>query len=383
MPKMHSLATDYPVALLAPREPPCLTLYQPTHRHHPANQQDPIRFRNLLKELEASIERSYDSESVESLMEPFRALARDEGFWNRSLDGLAVLGAADLFRAYRLHRPVPERVVVADTFHTKPLMRIAQSADRYHVLSLTRGEARLFEGNRDALAEVELTEGFPRTLTDALGDELTDPHLTVASYGTGARGPAMHHGHGSRKDELEVDTERFFRAVDRALLEHYPGSEPLVLAALPENEAVFRQVSRNPQVVDTGINVSADAVSLDALRERSWQALEPSYLKRLAALVDAYGHGRPRGTASDDLSDVAAAAAAGRVGTLLIEADRVVPGRIDRSTGRITFADLSEPDVDDLLDEVAEVVLRHGGEVVVVPRERMPTETGIAAIHRF
>ena len=30
----------------------CLSLYQPTHRRHPDNQQDPIRFRHLVKALE-------------------------------------------------------------------------------------------------------------------------------------------------------------------------------------------------------------------------------------------------------------------------------------------------------------------------------------------
>ena len=30
---------------------PCQSLYQPTHRRHPDNQQDPIRFRHLVKAL--------------------------------------------------------------------------------------------------------------------------------------------------------------------------------------------------------------------------------------------------------------------------------------------------------------------------------------------
>jgi hypothetical protein len=45
---MDSLTRDYP-ELLRPHESPCLSLYQPTHRRHPDDQQDPIRFRNLLK----------------------------------------------------------------------------------------------------------------------------------------------------------------------------------------------------------------------------------------------------------------------------------------------------------------------------------------------
>ena len=36
--------------LLFDHKPPCVSLYQPTHRHYPDNQQDPIRYRNLLKE---------------------------------------------------------------------------------------------------------------------------------------------------------------------------------------------------------------------------------------------------------------------------------------------------------------------------------------------
>jgi hypothetical protein len=39
--------------------------------------------------------------------------------------------------------------------------------------------------------------------------------------------------------------------------------------------------------------------------------------------------------------------------------------------------------VDDLLDDLGERVLATGGEVVVVPTERMPTESGLAAIYRY
>ena len=35
-------------------EPPCLSLYQPTHRHYPDTQQNPIRFKNLVSVLETS-----------------------------------------------------------------------------------------------------------------------------------------------------------------------------------------------------------------------------------------------------------------------------------------------------------------------------------------
>lgn len=73
---------------------------------HPDNQQDPIRFRNLLKTMEESLRQNYSNRDVRPLLEPFHALASNNGFWNHTLDGLAVLGTRDMFRVYRLRRPV-------------------------------------------------------------------------------------------------------------------------------------------------------------------------------------------------------------------------------------------------------------------------------------
>jgi hypothetical protein len=382
---MNLHVNDYLAGLLDAHEPPCLSLYQPTHRHHPDNQQDPIRFRNLVRAMEDSLRQKYPMREVQPLLEPFQALAGDHDFWNHTLDGMAVLGAPGMFRVYRLQRPVAELVIVADTFHLKPLMRILQSADRYQVLGLSRGEIKLFEGNRDALDQIELAQGVPQTITEALGEELTEPHLTVASYGTGASGPAMYHGYGARKDEIDRDAERFFRAVDRAILEHHsrPSGLPLLLAALPEHHALFRQVSHNPFLMAEAIDIHPDDLPIDALRDRAWRAVEPQYLARLAGLVEAFGEARSKGLGTDDLAQVAAAARAGRMATLLIEADRQVSGRMDAATGRIELGDLAHPEVDDLLDDLGKLVLKMGGQVVVVPAERMPTPTGLAAIYRF
>jgi hypothetical protein len=382
---MHSLINDYAAGLLDAHEPPCLSLYQPTHRHHPDNQQDPIRFGNLVKSMEQSLRQKYTTGELKPLLEPFQALAGDRDFWNHTLDGLSVLRAPGLFRVYRLQRLVPELVVVADSFHVKPLMRILQSADLYQVLGLNRREIKFYEGNRDVLDEIELAQEVPRTITDALGEELTEPHLTVASYGKGAGGPPMRHGHGSRKDEVDIDSERFFRAVDRAVLEHHskPSGLPLILAALPEHHNLFRQVSQNPFLLSDGIDTHPDALPGEAFRDRAWRVVEPKYLTRLAGLVEEFGRAKSKGLGSDDPAPVAEAAVAGRVAKLLIEAERHVAGRIDPASGRIEYGVLAHPEFDDLLDDLGELVLNKGAQVVIVPAERMPTRTGIAAIYRF
>jgi len=384
---VNTLDKNFTQELLLNCDPPCLSLYQTTHRRHPDNQQDPIRFRNLVKVLEESLLQQVPKQDVRLLLEPFLALADDRDFWNHTLDGLAVLGAKGIFRVYRLQRPVAELVIVADSFHTKPLMHILQSADRYHVLGLNRQEIKLFEGNRDALYEIRLHQDVPRKLTDALGEALTDPHLTVASYGgAGGSQAPMHHGHGGKKAEADIDAERFFRTIDRGILEHYsqPSGLPLILAALPEHHHMFHEISANPYLIDESIDIHPDALSsMDELRVRAWQLIEPHFLARLATLVEEFGNAKSEGLGDDDIAQVARSVVGGRVATLLIEACREIPGRINAATGEIEFDKLAHPEVDDLLDDLGMLALKTGGQVVIVPTERMPTKTGIAAIYRY
>lgn len=381
----HLLNPQALTELRAFATPPCLSLYQPTHRRHPENQQDPILFRHGIEALSISLRQRHTAAQTQALLAPFQALADDANFWNHTLDGLAVLGGTGLFRVFVLSRPVAELAVVANSFHTKPLRRVLQSVDRYQVLGLSLNRIRLFEGERDGIAEIEPAPGVPRTVTDALGDELTEPHHTVSSYGgIGGASSPMHHGQGGKKDEVDKDAERFFRAVDRAVAEHHskPSGLPLILAALAEHHHLFHQVSHNPLLLTSGIDVNPDALSPDQLRQRAWQAVEPQYRARQTRWADEFGAARAKGLGSDNLADVARAAATGRVDMLLIEAERQIAGHLDDSSGRIIAADLENPNIDDLLDDLGELVLKMGGQVHVLPADRMPGSAGLAATYR-
>ena len=384
---MSNLDEDYSKGLLENCESPCISLYMPTHRHHPDNQQDQILYRNLVTQLEESLRKQFSRREVVQLLEPFTALNNDRLFWNHNLDGLALLASKDFFRDYKLQRPTPTIAVVADSFHLKPLIRTLQSIDRYEVLGLNQQEVKFFEGNRDALDEIELHPDVPRTLKEALGSELTDSYLNFRSPG-GVRGSqiAVYHGHGGKKEEMAIDAERFFRAVDKGILEHYsrPSGLPLILAALSEHHHLFRKVSNNPFLVEQSLDVHPDSLaSIDELRERAWKLMEPRYLARKDALVEQYAAAKSRDLAGDDLEEVARAVAEGKVATLLVDDNHHVPGRINKSSGEIEFEDLDHPEIDDVIDDLAELALKMGGQVVVLPSEQMPTKTGIAAIYRY
>lgn len=370
--------------LEAVEQSPCLSLYLPTFRSHPDNLQDPIRFKNLVKELETSLYKQYSSGEVAKFMEPFKTLQDDKELWNHTLEGLAVFGGGGIFHVISLQTPQKELAVVADSFHTKPLRQYLQSVDRYHVLGLSLDGMQLFEGNRHGLVQVELDEEVPTTMKDALGKELTEKHLTVASYG--GTSSAVRHGHGGKGDEMDIDAERFFRVIANTIEEKYskPSGLPLILAALPEHHNLFQKVNGNSKLLEKSIPVNPKSVPLDKLTGMAWEIMEPALMLKFEQLGEQYNISKANALGSDDLKEVAVASAMGKIDTLLIEADKIIAGKLkDADLGTIEESNIDNPDVDDLLDDLGELVRKNGGTVMVLPSEKMPSKTGLAAVFRY
>jgi len=384
---MELLTKELIQELLAADQAPCLSLYMPAHQKHPENRQDIILFKNLVRQMKESLLQKYSAGETQKHLEPFENLAEDNNTWNQKFDGLAAFSATGVFKVVGVHKSFEELAIVADSFHTKPLRQYLQSLDNFHVLGLSLHDIRLFEGNRHSLTEVELTADTPKTINEALGDELTERHTTVASYGgSGGESTPMHHGHGGRKEETEKDTERFFRIVANKIYEQYskPSGWPLILAALTEHHSLFQKVNKNPLLLTNGITINPSSVSPDKLANMAWEIMEPDYNMKLDKLVARFEQERVNGKGSDDYKVVAVAAVEGRVDTLIVETDRIIPVRITNLvTGNTQKKDLINPKVDDLLDDMGELVMKMGGEVMVLPTGKMPSETGLAAIFRY
>jgi hypothetical protein len=381
---MYEIVKEFPNEIIFQEGEPCISLYQLTHRHSPKNQKDLIVFNNSIREIEDSLKQKYKKADINLIMKPFYKLKDDRDFWNKTLDGLAILANQNRCIVYRLARPVQNLAMVADGFHIKPLIRAFQSANNYHLLCLSGSEFSLYEANRYGIEEVEMGAEISRTINGVLGDEHTESFLTHGSYG-GTDGNAIFHGQGGKKDEADKDLVKFFRYVDRVILENFSKAAklPLILVSLAEHHGVFKKISNNPYLMEDGIKVSYDSLKMAQLNEKVWDIMEPINLEKTQKLVDSFKNAKANFLGSDDLVQVGRAAFEKKVKTILIEADKIIPGKFDGSTGRLEFENIDNPDYGDVLDNIVKSILRDKGEVVVLPRERMPSDTGLAAIYRF
>lgn len=378
---MQQLSRAFMNDLLRQHRSPCVSIYQPTHRFSPDNLQDPVRFKNLVATAEQALLSRYAEEVHKPLLAHLRERLGDPWFWSYQSEGMACFVSPDFSAYVNLQHPVREFVVVSDTFHIKPLLRIMQSADRYQVLCLSQNQVALYEGSRYGLEEIPLNPAVPRNLTEALGTEVTAPSVTGHKAAGGTN--VILHSQSDRSDEAEKDLVRYFRHVDRTVQKYHSETSglPLILVALAEHVPLFRSVSRNQHLMDFSIHRHPEAVDPDKLRLETWKLFEPHYEKKISAAVERFHVARSRQIASANLSEVAHASVFGRVDSLLVEGERHIPGKLDGLKGQIEMT--VTPDAEDILDDIAEQVLLKGGQVFVIPSEMMPSGTGVAATYRY
>ncbi len=364
--------------LLAPRTEPCISLFLPLPRHGTELAMAPVRFRNLVRQVESLLAERYDAKRIRELVAPLAGLAEAVDVFTPGPEGLAAFRADGVLETYRLWPPPPERAIVADSFHVKPLLRSLQDRNRYHVLALGSRRVALFDGSERGLVPRGVP-GLPAPLAAAAA--------TASGSRGGGRGGARGgpgkvpaEGDGGRREE----TLRLFRAADAALREALPGSTPILLAGPGGVLPAFREVCTHPAVFPEVVEGAVDDVGIDELHERVLPVALRALEARNTRLVEDFRKALDRGLASDVLTVVAEAAVAGRVRRLVVAGGKTLFGRMDRETGEITLhAGQSGPQDDDVLDDLAETVLARGGEVFVLDAAKMPHEAAAVAIYRW
>jgi hypothetical protein len=139
-----------------------------------------------------------------------------------------------------------------------------------------------------------------------------------------------------------------------------------------------------PHLLEDGIEGNVEYARLSEIYERAWPIVAAYESDLSSTALAQYASARAAGRAIGGLQTVAHAAARGRV-RLLLHGEAVhVWGYLDPVTGDCRVHERQQDAEDaDVLDDICEMVLLRGGDVVEVPRDRMPDSSPIAAVLRY
>lgn len=381
---MDAITRDELKTLMGKHRGWCVSIFMPTFRTGAESQQNPIRFKNLLRSAEEKLlAAGLRPQEVKTLLEPAQALPGNVLFWRSQSDGLALFLSADLFRSYRLPEAFDELIMAADYFHVKPLLPLLSGDKRFYILALSQNAIRLLEGTGSSVQEIEL-ETVPQSLEAALQIDGFDRQVRfrAGSAGSGA-GMAMVSGHGGIASDTKENLLKYFRLIDRGLRDLLRDERaPLVLTGVEYLFPIYREANTYPRLIDEGIPGNPEGISAETLHRSAWKIVSPFFRKAENEAVDQYRQSSGTGLTSADLGEILPAALHGRVGSLFVAAGRRQRGIFNAESGAVEL-NAEEGTGEDLLEVAAIQTFLNAGTVFILPPERMPVAGDLAALFRY
>lgn len=361
-----------------------ITLAMELHATTLTNDKDRIQFENLVNQARKEVKDS-DLEEKSQLLEQLDAVLRDRDEYVKFIGGLVVYITTDDIYFYHLAIPVKNRVQISTLPYVLPLASNFQYTRDYNLLVLNRESIRLFEGHSENIEELPIDdiEDAPVDLETALGTEKEGGALNYGTYSGGHNQSGtsqFFHGHGDSSGEKDIDRERYFRIVDDFVYNNYSNENklPLIVYTVEENQAVFRDVSTNEFLAETGINGSAANLNKNEIQERATQTIDEIIAHQRNELLNELKETTPENRIENIPDDLTSASLQGRIETLYLEKYFEMPGTINDEG-------MYEEDNgnDDFVQQLVQNVLRSGGMVYILDETETPEDTPIAARLRY
>ncbi|PVH26751.1 baeRF3 domain-containing protein [Sphingobacterium corticibacter] len=362
--------------LTSVQDEPCISLYMTTHKVHPDSAADSISFKNLYKKTLLYIQ-DQKLPKHEALLKPLEKLIADKNFWDNGTHGLAIFASAKETKIIRLPETVQEISCVANAFCIKPLFKMYNENQSYYLLALGLDTVKLYAGDRHHITELDIDGKLPQSMKEALGDQLTDNHF----HASVVEGAGLH-GYMEKSQEEDIDMDRFFRQIDRVILEHFdiPAKTPLLLAALPEHHTHFARISKNINLGPVHIPVNPHSLSRTEILRKVQEVMDSALAKRKEELLDKQQLAAQENLSSTEITDIVRDAIDGKVDVLCIENGKGIKGSIDLEQRAI---DENQTNNTDVINELVRTVFNFGGDVVVLEEADMPTNDGVFTINRY
>lgn len=383
-----SVLADFDSALFEHVEPPLVSLYVPTHGRTGA-EEDRIAFKNLIEEARGKLAQEFEHREHTGVDARLDQVAARLGELVSPTPGgsLAVLVSNGCTYVYQLGYSVGPLAQVGEQFYTRPLLRNFQYGSHYFLLGLSADRFAFIHGDFGSLDRVDL----PADVLDEFSETFPivyDGHEGALDYSTLENHMPPYHGWKSRNDVKKEEAGKFFQYVNKAVTEHLVKgtSLPVILVSLPEHQAAFRRISTIPHLLNEGIEKDVGGIEAPELLELAVGVIERERMRRADKLLAAFGDAEAHGGASADLEAIGLALTERKVRALFVTEGAYIPGGFDDETGEVYLFE-REPhgrfQSHELADDFVRAALAQDAEVFELAAEKVPGDTGIAALYRY
>lgn len=350
-------------------------------------QQTKITFKNLIKEAREKFDKQFADVDCDACLSRWGIYGDDSSFWlNAKGRSTVLIGNMDRIETFQLAEAYTNQVSVSRKPNVLPIIQELEMKFEYLLVTLNQTSFELYRGEGYDLQKVRLDEDAPRTLKEALGDnELVGGEVTFRGASNhGGDVAVAYHGHNEKSQEITNDQINYYQMVDQYVTETYAQPEGLmtIVFALPENQARFRQVSKNQNLSKhLRIEESPSGLGLDQLEDKMRPVAHKWFEEIMDVQKQRYETAKDKNKATSDMRELVRCAVAGQIDTLFVRNDTTVIGRIDEE-GKLD-TDTPEAQSNNLITDIVDKTMQSAGRVVLLDAEDMPTDKVAAGILRY
>ena len=353
--------------MLKDKHQDCLSLYMPIQPPGKDDEQNRIRFKNLLQQSEELfLEKGYKRGDVDKILEPARELLEKPAFFRTQDKSLALFLAGDFFYYHFLPYMVKEQVRKDCDFFVTPIVPMLHGDGQYFVMGIKKDDARLFMADRSHIFEIDIQDLIKeiKAIMDLTNSEKHLAHHSV-SGSTGGPG-AIFHGQDDSAF-IKEGLKEFYRLLDEKIRAKVKPQElPMILAGVDYLHPLFQEVSSYPQIVSPGIMGNPDDWEVGKLHEKTWSTMQPLFNQEMISDMDTFHQRKGTGTTSGNLEEIAEKASYGQVAAAFINLDD----------------SLNDPEMT-LVNRTVVETIKNGGRVYGVTPAEMPEPLPVAALFRY
>ncbi len=323
---------------------------------------------DLKSQLRTTISEAYEwlnpvmsSEERNKFLEPLDSLLNDARIFKQMKGNIGIFRNEDSFRVLNIPVDIEQSCQVATSFHIKPLLRWLQGDQEFLFLGLERDSAHLYLGSQDSF----------KLIDSILFPEFFKTKESLSDY------MSLKKARQNKVKESET-----FTWLNEWILELTKGSKPRLFVAGETSmvQALNRSLNYK-NTVKTPISNSFAKQSASEQCQMIRKILKDESKKSLEKAILEFRFAEEGNRTRKNIFQISKAVVQGKVRKLVVTDELSIFGKIDRNSGGLAIHpfDLDHED-DCILDDLAQMVLSQGGEVVVAKRDEIPKGRPILAI---
>lgn len=319
------------------------------------------QLRTVINEAYEWLNSAMSMDERKRFLEPLDSLLVETRIFKQMKGNIGIFRNQNSFRVLNVPVDVEHACHVATSFHVKPLLRWLQGDQEFLLLGIEADSAHLYAGTQDSFTLVDSIL-FPEFFKQKCA---LDKYLSLRE-----------------SQKMKLKKEETFSWLSEWVTNLTKHSKPkLFLAGEQAQVSSLHRHLKYSNVVRTTVanpfvrhNVSDICIALrKLLKAESQKLLEKSLLE--------FRFAEEGNRTRKNIFQISRAVVQGKVRKLIVTDEISIFGKIDKKSGGLAIHpfDLDHED-DDILDDLAQMVLSQGGEVIIAKRNEIPKGRPILAI---